>query len=133
MKSTELRLGNFIKWVNNIEQVRQLFYDGIGIAVEGGSDEWTQMIECDDIEGIRLTHPILKNAGFTEICNNTFESKEFDIWVSRANISYTFTGRPDGGKLIKYVHELQNLIFALTGKELEFKEPITLKQEQPDR
>ena len=131
MKATELRLGNFVKWVERIESVKQLFEDGVGIAYEQDSDYWTQMIEADDLEGIPLTPEIFVLNGFGEDNNGHFlldlQTHYLEI-IPMKDGFYPMYGQKretsgDNDNMVSlnridYVHQLQNLYFALTGEEL---------------
>jgi hypothetical protein len=121
MKANELRLGNLLqdKVTKSFLIVTDLSESAITTKVIDRTnyplpDGW-------QAEPIYLTPEILGKAGFVYVSDKTFESKKFDIWVSEANGKYTFTGRPDGGLLIEFTHQLQNLIFALTGEELNIQ------------
>jgi hypothetical protein len=117
MKANELRIGN---WVNNYRgnpekmEASEIseFYDGEILDPSG---------ENTFISAIPLTEEWLLKFGFVsnpyqdryeneEIhveCNKTRDSTE--LWI----IKYSH---------IKYIHSLQNLYFALTGKELEYEQ-----------
>lgn len=112
MQANELRLGNLVASVYTDHFFEITSIDEGRICTEDSS------LNINHIEGIPLTPEILEKAGFDYVTDKTFESKTFDIWVSEANGKYTFTGRPDGGILLEYLHQLQNLIYALTGQEL---------------
>lgn len=116
MKANELRMGN---WV-------QVEYDGI---LQEPEQVWKVTISSRDnyhtvndwkIEALRpipLTEEWLERFGFKKFKNH-------NDWSKRGVIIH---GRKRGFVLrrsvpvIKYVHQLQNLYFALTGEELEVK------------
>jgi hypothetical protein len=75
---------------------------------------------------VPLTPEILKACGFenptNEFLNNYF-FKDFNIYYSKEYCEWTIDDRGDneGSKprLIQYLHQLQNIYFALTNNELE--------------
>ena len=133
MKATELRIGNYIKGIyeteidrgNGIiedaecfEEVRVVGLDSVNFSeysiwVEDGSREI-----YDSFEGIPLTEEWLLKLGF-KWKNHAMRlgkyaiRQQVDGWfMYLSNESLNFTIH------LKYVHQLQNLYFALTGKEL---------------
>ena len=110
MKANELRIGN---WVSNGEIEFQITSKDIyhrDVRVYGSF-----------IKGIPITPEWLERVGFVSKPNNLFilgkiELRYYrgrsDVLVRGINVSY------------KYVHQLQNLYFALTGEELEIKPNI---------
>lgn len=110
MKSNELRIGNYV----NI--------DGDALYVTGSDIAY---FEYNDKEytAIPLTPEILEKAGFVSNSIVPFIKGRLAI-TARHDQDYIFEwckrddqfGSP--GTSFKYVHELQNLYFALTGEEL---------------
>ena len=129
MEATELRIFNFV--YDNANQsegiVTGINYDPdvSGIVIE----VWYVDCTTDRIEPIPLTEEWLFKFGFRDN-NYSFDKDIFHIsWSVRVistNVRSLFflDGEiPDDWKInIKYVHQLQNLYFALTGEELEIKE-----------
>ena len=109
-----------------------LIYEIYSVNTEGEiqlykTDEHTNegvIIDCriDDIEAIELTEEILLKCGFVKIENNW---KVLDIvfaslgWERLAGMVLTLEHESVYLPHIKYLHQLQNLYFALTGEELE--------------
>lgn len=125
MTASELRLGNFVLYASEGKQFKVCELSHGGIEVNGeGEITW---IEIEEFEGIPLTEEWLLKFGFQikDIANyvtidfTTYEKGKFligDNW----EIEY------DGDRLtlgydIKYVHNLQNVFYALTGQELTLK------------
>lgn len=123
MKANELRLGN---WVNvqphakyaqiiEIKSVRPDNRDFVRISSPYLDTQFS--VEISQVEPIPLTEEILIKAGFKE---------EYDGWVFGKTI---FITKDDDGwhvgnfgffiNSIQYLHDLQNLIFALTGEEIK--------------
>lgn len=128
MKAQELRIGNLIQLYRKAEDKEMSTHSVCGI--ENVPDiGW--MVELEDgfyintdkgIEPIPLTEEWLVKLGF---------EKSHGEWIERNEmvmLSYFATGlhlsSSDSGMLsieLKYVHQLQNLYFALTGEELTVK------------
>lgn len=77
-----------------------------------------------DLQPIPLSEEILLKCGFTKAIGSYFIQKVGSIYVKVPfeGSEYFLVKANSGDKLIsvKYLHHLQNLIFALTGEELEF-------------
>ena len=114
MKVTELRIGN---WIN--EETGTIPYK-----VTSDDIFWLSLPQNENkMQPIPLTPEILEKAGFKlDPEFDGFESGKFDIWFYHIeNKGFTYSNMVDGGKLIEYAHELQNLYFALTGEELNIQ------------
>ena len=113
MKESELRLGN---WVG--------LYAGDTIVCQEHKIVVSDFehIEALCLVGFRpipLTEELLLRLGLkkmleTEYTLNTYEFAGFKLWIHKGK--FLFDSRIE----INYVHQLQNLYFALTGKELEW-------------
>ena len=110
MKASELRIGNFVQLNINITQVDVIDYNQI-IATEFG------LIELNYIKPIALTEEWLLKFGFEKDRNGYFlgilsfsitKNNKFMICINDSPIQ----------TICNYVHQLQNLYFALTGEEL---------------
>ena len=131
MKASELRIGNLVDLGNRIAKVIEINH----LACVVVDLEETQ----DTIEDYERTKPILLTEEW--LLKFGFYKDEEYWWIGRIDCKYCFKyrdwadnwafyieytdGRPsdDGVKYpiafdIKYVHQLQNLYFALTGEEL---------------
>jgi len=130
INKSELRLGNWVfghdpqsmsYGVKKYFQVDEISEDGINCwRVEGFDSEYATF------DPIPLTPKVLLAAGFglSEFQNRmviTYENNKFDIWLYyyKEKCIYSSSCFPDGAKPINYLHQLQNLYFALTGTELE--------------
>lgn len=140
MVVTELRIGNYVTlteklrremWDNQISAYNEYFkvdtiYSDGDVVLE--LDDENVDFESKDIQPIELTEEWLLKLNF--------EKKEvyvsgvmYDGWLNFSfhldinHIKNTFFYHWMGGNIeIKYVHQLQNLFFALTGEELTIKE-----------
>lgn len=110
MKAEELRIGNWL-----------LGYDNKPF--RWGYEHFAQLdyADVDEIakSGIELTEGILLKCGFEEVYVG-FEHQKTAFWISDdfKEINYI---QPAYNFEVKYLHELQNLFFAITKEELEVK------------
>ncbi len=126
IKANEVRVGN---WVRNYSSDKSWFIDDI---VTGHWDPFSELYSR--AEGIPLTPEILEKCGFEKNRSDEYVySMQPDFHLS---ISFYKTGifpmlikdsefsngeaQAIGLQKINYLHQLQNLYFALTGEELNF-------------
>ena len=133
MKSNELRLGNCvnIEVSNGDETVK--FTNGIITEISKRVRVNDIVFDYENLVPISLTEHWLLKAGFEKDDSGVdmfdqdyceWYQKEFPLiglLCQSSDKSYIFDENTDTLRL-KYVHQLQNLYFALTGQELEFKE-----------
>ena len=111
IEANELRIGNYVKhnseWCYRGEDVYIFKWDVC---------DWEALGKCtlfvENIEPIQLTEKWLLKFGFS-IFENMYFIKGLQIW--KCNDMFLCD---KNGIYIKHVHQLQNLYFALTGKEL---------------
>lgn len=123
MKANELKLNNYILLRGNLCQIVSisgLISESVSAVMIDKHGEKRHLYgEMKDIEGIKLTSEILLNQGFTR-------DTEIDYRYYLDNISIAIDIDDFGLRLsdsweynkILYIHQLQNLYFALTGQEL---------------
>ena len=124
MKANELRIGNWVhEPVIGYCQIEVIEYNN---CLVGDSSDTAYNILLTGLEPIPLTPEILIACGFPLAEHQrmgaiVYENNKFDIWLYKydGKSSYTCSCSPDGGKPIEYLHQLQNLYFALTGEELD--------------
>lgn len=121
MKATELRIGNLV-------------YDGGSITQLSLADFYNMYLDdkCE-FKPITLTEEWLVKFGFIEhevvkcLYNKKHNGFEIDITIEGDNVldiqlsSTNISGAYPNKELFKYVHQLQNIYFALTGEELTIK------------
>ncbi len=123
IEAKELKLNNYVRikydGIDTVDKISGIFWNCIYLRDMGG--EW----EFEDIEPIELTPEILENVKFAQwgtrkenfSCGIEPEDGEYRFWASLWEYSdYAGTANLCA---VKYVHQLQNLYFSLTGKELE--------------
>ena len=133
MNANELRRNNLISFKNEIVKVSSIFNDN-DIEIENSINNYI-VLNVKITKPIPLTDEIILKCGFIKDTNGT-------LWLDLTTHYIELVSSNDGyfypiiAKLpevsseieqrvsinrIKHVHELQNLYFALTGKELEIK------------
>jgi hypothetical protein len=127
MNANEFRIGNYVKFPDNlIHKVDMLYKDFAGLKI------W---------QPITLTEKWLLDFGFVKTHNKWFEINYFtdckhteekmgiliNLVSNRCAILDTDTEQQSAmtGKRIYYVHQLQNLYFALTGEELVVSDAVS--------
>lgn len=121
MKATELRIGNLVKW--NYEESS----DGNAYPVEYG-------YELDDIKNnpnivkpIPLTEEWLERFGFEKTTSGIsafLKTESVTFWWGGHFVNMSDNETQYNLVNVSYVHQLQNLYFALTGEELTGKELV---------
>ena len=115
MKATELRVGNYVYYADKKTLLK----------INGG-----HILYPSQIYPIPLTEDILLKCGFIEVFGVKKEykikiNKKEDILVYNLIVEETSIWTDYGGfyldNQINYIHQLQNLYFALTGNELTIK------------
>jgi len=110
---SQLRIGNFVLdnfYINDLRKLTEISLEDF-VAISHG---------CNSYQPIPLTEEILIKCGFQckpKTLSIVNKSGHCTIELSRGN--FTFKHK-DGKAVIKYLHQLQNLYFALTGEELKF-------------
>lgn len=125
MKANELRIGNLVLVDSNIlgivSEIRsnhaKIIYKG-EVNVEVSSR--LSLIEFIRLEPIPLTEEWVKKFGFIKTFENPFIDYEWQHgWYTMSNELEPYLGRYTNEAPFKYVHQLQNLYFSLTGEELQ--------------
>jgi hypothetical protein len=129
MKANELRIGNIVEYNEDgvIFTVTETSLNGIRVT----NDEETTWIEIDQFSGIKLTEDWLLRAGFVVEHKGNELNGFYSVYTLNSITYNTIHGWWINGKQhleypvpLNYVHQLQNLYFALTGQELFFKKQI---------
>jgi hypothetical protein len=115
-KRTDFRIGNWVEDENGYYQIE----------AEHLEEDYFNTLQC---WGIKIDDKVLKELGFGNIVTPPMptafiEVTNYFLDGLELSTSQIMHWRWHGGYAIKdidYIHQLQNLYFALTGKELEFK------------
>lgn len=117
IQANEIRIGNkiFLSTKQEVFEVVSMTKNTIS------SDSYCR--EHSEFEGIPLTEEILLKCGFEKYSSSQYRKNGVDLWqIERGSNKDEFLCNNItniGGLYLKYLHQLQNLYFALTGKELE--------------
>jgi hypothetical protein len=131
MKAQELRIGNLLKDIDgNIVEVITVYENG-NYVVHSSIHQFA-IIEKDDdlIIPIPITEEWLLRFGFvSNPYQDRYENKSIHVQCNKTRgvTELWIENMPH----IKYVHQIQNLYFALTGEELIHDEWIVTKDNHP--
>lgn len=137
MKANELRIGNIIKIGYGYPEkytehkIIAISPNDYGIAYDDDGD--IEYIILESCKPIPLTEEWLLKFGFEKLNNGwysfyslfgdgMFYQFNYNVEITKATIETSPTNETQLNNNIKYVHQLQNLYFALTNKELEIKD-----------
>lgn len=121
MLTTQLRLKNWLQLGERYCYVSSLFISHFRAVDKDGIDLGNSLQV--NYQPVRLTPEILEKAGF--VYENDYQHKKFDgvtlSWDGHTIMVYDPNFERGSGIIVqcKFFHQLQNLIFALTGTELE--------------
>jgi len=124
MKAQELRIGNLVEFKGQIETAYQIKNSGIDF-LRGTTQKGIiyQSYVWEAINPIPLKGEWFLKFGFNEHAIGYY-NKNQNIVIGYANTGMYEYRLREFGTIIKYVHQLQNLYFALTGEELTLKEQL---------
>lgn len=118
IKANELRIGNLINYNEQYCKVVSLYDDGIIWFDDKNNDSYSS--EVYEPNPIPLTPEILEKAGFEKyekIKDECWHKGNFEIFKT-SSPGYSMDIEKDIYPELIYLHQLQNLYFALTGEEL---------------
>jgi len=138
IKANELRIGNLVEYGGEYCKVVSLFDDGIFSFDDENNDTYSS--ETTTPNPIPITPQILWKANFIVDCVSTHDYKRFDLTTIQTSyligdfdekyFEISSTQNDRDGEIVynhnkranlKYLHQLQNLYFALTGEELKIE------------
>lgn len=123
MKASELRIGNYISYHGIHIAVNGII--GSTIFYEGGKYFDSNTMGYEPYQPIPVTEEWLLRFGFKKTEDTLFGMDEFRMHgysFALSNLSLENGFGIINEHPTKYVHQLQNLYFALTGEELTYKE-----------
>lgn len=115
INANELRIGNWI--LNGNDHPIEVGYHEIKYATLHPGTQ-------NNYEPIPLTPEILEKCGFGKQDNNSHQLDTdvgFCLWGRNGEINVHAYEGDEIGEAVKHLHQLQNLYFALTGNEIEYK------------
>ena len=133
MKASELKIGNLVSLDGRVSTVLGIDHRN---SLKVKNDFSTFQTSCLNVEPIPLTEDWLKRFRFEKDNYGTFvlnsiDKNENDLWLKIQDNDFgialnLFHNKKEPTFLdsISYLHQLQNLYFALTGTELTLKQPL---------
>ena len=129
MTLNELRVGSIVTHplFGKPTVVKAIAFNGLYIGTKDGLP-----LHIDDFKPVEITNKVLDLLNFIKIVGTAPGIGEFDWWetedMSLTHIHKGLYGVEglSGIKPMRYVHELQNAYFVVTGKELDTKELLYL-------
>lgn len=127
----ELRTGNWVSHIHNrTVAVKGIHPSGHYVFIhclKEGADKYAWR-EVSEFEYIPLTEEILLKCGFEKKAGKTsiFELGIIRIWLGSKGVGIAYLITKDNSALyipnqVQHLHQLQNLLFTLTGRELDIK------------
>ena len=129
MTLNELRVGSIVTHplFGKPTVVKAMAFNGLYIGTPNGLP-----LHIDDFKPVEITNKVLDLLNFIKIVGTAPGIGEFDWWetddMSLTHIHKGLYGIEglSGIKPMRYVHELQNAYFVITGNELDTKELLYL-------
>jgi hypothetical protein len=119
MHANELRIGNWVKYSEDGTIFKVVTISPTGLTVE--SEKETEWIEIWQFEPVILSEDWLVKCGANKKAELKYIHGEFTLNYLPSYKYWYVTRYGEYCSKVEYVHEWQNLYFALTGKELEIK------------
>lgn len=134
IKTSEIRRGNFLNCgVDEDDEGSEVPMPGRVLQIFQETIHWTNVLNQEDISkgynstDARFINPIPLTPEWLERCGlhkkfwNSDKDLKLEIYENKAYIGNNFSTNASIIHNINYVHQLQNLYFALTGEELQIK------------
>ena len=124
MKASELRIGNIVKigWQNLECKIQEIKEKSVRVLYyrDDVKREHSSIIEIERLIPTELTEDFVIDLGLkpVEIENGEWYYQDNKFLLNKNYSGFYYSRNLD----VKYVHQLQNLYFALTGEELTIKE-----------
>lgn len=121
MEARELRLGNLIRDIETQRIGTVLTISKHPVRVQLEYSKLTQRLY--EYEGIPLDEEWLKKINLVSVGGDFVRFNKLRCFLLKRDNSGYYYGLPNNSMRteVKFVHQLQNLYFALTGEELTFK------------
>lgn len=112
IQATELRIGNWVFSKNRVRKIISVSRSGI-LLLSGIGDS-----DVKDIYPIRLSKELLLEFGFSELHDGIYKHKHLtEVFHTLDEFFFRYDGKFISS--CKYLHELQNIYFALYKAELK--------------
>ena len=124
-KEKQYRIGNLIKYDGRVFEIDSIAKEFPTLNTE---EFGIGVVDWNNIKPIPLTKQLLLKCGFKHVHTGWFEINSFGSEFMHFNVCASGAVSVDNGgdseiviADLKFIHQLQNLYFAITGKELELK------------
>jgi hypothetical protein len=129
MKASELRIGSLIEYRNTIFEVGKIGEEFINVRLSekpkaNGEYTLSPSIHISQCRGVKIDNKILTQAGF-ELYPWGWIHGDIRLTISH----YRYQNDNGANKKMEYIHELQNLILAITDSELDIEKIKLIKKE----
>lgn len=114
IQSNELRRNNLIYYGTMVYPVDRIMEQSISVRVNSGA---LRTARPHEFEPVKLSPEILEACGFDNREGYLWFLND-DFYIHFRDGSLMYNGMPDGSPVLHFLHELQNLTYALTGTEL---------------
>lgn len=120
MESNELRIGNYIYDPINKENVKLVAIEQGNRPITLGCKGTSSFSGFDCLKPIQLTEEILLKCGFEKVEHENGDYFDFELFMLKILDTYfsCVYGKQRIEYELKYLHQLQNIYFALTNEEL---------------
>jgi len=125
-QASELRIGNWVSKDNEIFQINNIYGASglVGLINSNNAYNRTSLV-LGNINEIPLTEEWLIKLGFEKSDYLNFTKKVSALTITcriQIGINYTEFGGIYFGDRFKYVHDMQNFIFSISGQELTIED-----------
>jgi hypothetical protein len=120
IRANSLRVGNYLRVANPL--IDQVKLSGIQWNGEEYTYSYDKDVSCARVEGIPLDRAWFYNCGFLQLNSDDFVIPNLPSSVFRLkeNVVSLIVNDLEITE-IKYLHELQNIVFVLTGLEIDIE------------
>ena len=130
MEIRELRIGNLVHIGGHNTDITDLLTNPVELYASVSPDYGYME---SDVQPIPLTEEWLLKFGFELSFDEYWVSADGELFIDKLSMRMVVAGATgyeyyysEVGKRIKFVHQLQNLYFALTSEELEIKNQVEI-------
>lgn len=120
VEAKDLRIGNWVHALFNDVLIKEIYENKCLVEISSSKRE---VYDTENISPIPLTPEILEACGFGDGIGETkgFKWNGYNFHLTQDGFLYTDKWYKQNFIAVRYLHQLQNLYFVLTGEELEIK------------
>lgn len=127
MKANELRLGNYVyDGKKELGKIGAVHKDRLTVEIPNDNTIFLGRYKIEYAKPIPLTEEFLLKFGFDKVADDCWmiskSGQATYIDLIQGEFYYYLEVNTETSIIVKHVHQLQNLYFALTGQELTIKE-----------